>query len=97
MEDIIEINADGRVFATTCATLCAEQGSMLTTMFNPDSKFAAPKDLRGAVFFDRDPQSFGFVLEYLCHGCSLVSDIPDHLVELLKEDADYFGLVALKK
>eukprot|EP00957_Ditylum_brightwellii_P127897 9752977-Ditylum_brightwellii.AAC.1 len=97
MEDILELNVGGRVFVTTRATLCAEQGSMLATMFDPDSSFASPKELRGAIFIDRDPRSFEFILDYLRRGCRLVSKIPDYLVDYLKDDADYFGLVALKQ
>jgi hypothetical protein len=68
MEEIIRLNVGGRHFVTTRQTLCAEAGSMLAVQF----------DLDGAIFIDRNPQTFEIVLDYFRNGCTVVSDIvPD--------------------
>jgi hypothetical protein len=55
MDDIIKLNVGGESFVTTQVTLCAEAGSMLAAKIDPESKFAPPKEIDGAVFLDRDP------------------------------------------
>jgi hypothetical protein len=97
MDDIVKLNVGGQLFVTTRATLCAEAGSMLAAKFDPESKFAPPKKIEGAVFLDRDPITFRYVLSYLRHGCQLVLGIPDDLVQAVYVEADYFGLEALKR
>lgn len=62
MNDIIHLNVGGRRFVTTRETLCADPNSMLAKKFDPDSDFAF-QEINGAVFIDRDPDSFKFVLE----------------------------------
>jgi hypothetical protein len=87
MDDIIKLNVGGQLFTTTRATLCAEAGSMLAAKFDPESKFAPPKEIDG---------TFEYVLEYLRHGCQVVLDIPDDLFKAFHVKADYyFGLKAL--
>ncbi len=49
------------------------------------------------IYIDRNPLAFDIVLDYLRNECSLGSDIPDDLVNYVGADADYFGLVGLKK
>jgi hypothetical protein len=97
MDEIIKLNVGGQLFTTTRATLCAEAGSMLAAKFDPESKFAPPKEIDGAVFLDRDPITFGHVLSYLRHGGQVVLDIPDDLVKAVYIEADYFGLEVLKR
>jgi hypothetical protein len=98
MDDIIKLNVGGQLFVTTRATLCAEAaGSMLATKFDPESKFALPKEIDGAVFLDREPITFHYILKYLRNGCQVVSDIPDELLKDMCADANYFGLIGLKQ
>jgi hypothetical protein len=92
MDDIVKRNVGGKLFVTTRATLCAEAGSMLAAKFDPESKFAPPKEIDGAVFLDRDPKMFECLLNYLRNGCQVVLYIPDGLVKAIAVEADYFGL-----
>ena len=69
MDDILRLNVGGRIFLTTRESLCAEGGSMLANKFDPVSQFAAPVEFEGAIFINRDPDSFKYVLNYLRNGC----------------------------
>ena len=96
MNDILKLNVGGGHFMTTRATLCAEEDSMLAKMFDPASPFGTRKEVDGEIFIDRSSQTFHHVLEYLRNGCRLVSKVPNEVVEILRADADYFGLEKLK-
>jgi hypothetical protein len=96
MDEIIKLNVQGQLFTTTRATICAKAGSMLASKFDPESKFAPPKERDGGVFLDRNPKAFDYLLNYLRNGCQVVSDIPDKLLKDLCAEADYFGLIGLK-
>jgi len=69
---------------------------MLANKFDPDSQFAAPVEFEGAIFLDRDPDSFKYVLNYLRDGCRARFGAKGVDVKQLEADADYFGLVGLK-
>ena len=95
--DIIRLNVGGQHFITTRATLCAVEGSLLTSMFCLDSNFAPPIEIEGKVFLDRNPIVFGYILDYLRDGCHVMVDLPSNnneeaLLQRLRTDADYFGL-----
>eukprot|EP01048_Picozoa_sp_COSAG05_P019921 COSAG05_NODE_3251_length_2202_cov_2.097295_1_plen_236_part_00 len=97
--EFLEINVGGRIFATTRATLCAEQGSMLATSFDPLSSFAPPVvDAEGRPFIDRDGDTFGHVLSYLrCAGRIVGLDTGDLLLlARIREEAAFFGLRGLE-
>ena len=96
MDDILRLNVGGRIFLTTRATLCAEGGSMLANKFDPASPFAAPVEFEGAIFLDRDPGSFQYVLSYLRDGCRARFGTKGVDVTQLEADAEYFGLVGLQ-
>jgi hypothetical protein len=88
-------------------TLCAVEGSLLANMFRSDSNFAPPIEIDGGgggggeVFLDRNPISFGYILDYLRDGCRVMVDLPSNnndeeaLLQRLRTDADYFGLEGL--
>lgn len=96
--EILKLNVGGAEhFVTTRTTLCAVKGSMLASMFGPDSEFAPPKEIDGEIFLDRNPAAFPYVLDYLRDGCRLVVDPPKEILPRLRADADYFGLVRLVK
>jgi len=98
MNDIIKLNVGGQPFVTTRATLCAEDNSMLSKMFDPGSAFGPPaRTDDGSIFLDRSPVVFGHILEYLRNGCKLIYDPPRDHIKLLRADADYFGLFGLKE
>jgi hypothetical protein len=105
--DIIRLNVGGQHFITSRVTLCAVEGSLLANMFRSDSNFAPPIEIDGGgggggeVFLDRNPISFGYILDYLRDGCRVMVDLPSNnndeeaLLQRLLTDADYFGLEGL--
>ena len=64
-DDIISFNVGGQKFTTTRSTLCQVEGSLLSTMFSGRWEDGLKRDQDGAVFFDFNPQCFGYILEYL--------------------------------
>ena len=64
-DDIISLNVGGQKFTTTRSTLCQVEGSLLSTMFSGRWEDSLKRDQDGAVFFDFNPQYFGYILEYL--------------------------------
>lgn len=95
MGDALRLNVGGKLFVTTRATLCAEKASMLATLFSPDSQFAQPSELYGEIILDRNPATFGYILDYLRDGCHLLVNPPEELLKRLRVDADYYGLAGL--
>ena len=97
MEDIIKLNVGGRIFVTRRQTLCAEPDSLLGRMFDPDSKFAKPAEIDGCVFFDRDPDMFGYILSYLRGSFDFYPELSKLNLWMLKGEADYYSIGALVK
>jgi hypothetical protein len=64
-DDIILLNVGGKKFTTTRSTLCEVEGSLLATMFSGRWEDSVKRDQDGAVFFDVNPQYFGYILDYL--------------------------------
>ena len=92
----LRLSVGGTMFTTTRETLCAEKGSMLATKFEEDSPFGElVTDDSGAVFLDTDPTTFAWILGYLRRGCVLAGTPAQPLLDQVRADADYFGLVGL--
>ena len=64
-DDIIHLNVGGQKFTSTRSTLCQVEGSLLATMFSGRWEDSVKRDQDGAVFFDVNPQYFGYILDYL--------------------------------
>ena len=64
-DDIISLNVGGQKFTTTRSTLCQVEGSLLSIMFSGRWEDGLKRDQDGAVFFDFNPEHFGYILEYL--------------------------------
>lgn len=94
---IVRLSVAGTPFTTTRATLCAAPGSVLAVQFQEASPFGEPlTDASGAVFIDRDPHTFAWILDFLRRGCKLVGAPKDELMlARLRDDADYYGLTSL--
>ena len=52
-------------------------------------------DDSGAIFLDTDPTTFAWILGYLRRGCVLAGTPAQPLLDQVRADADYFGLVGL--
>ena len=64
-DDIILLNVGGQKFTSTRSTLCQVEGSLLAIMFSGRWEDSVKRDQDGAVFFDVNPQYFGYILDYL--------------------------------
>ncbi|CAB4045756.1 SH3KBP1-binding 1 [Paramuricea clavata] len=64
-DDIIHLNVGGQKLTSTRSTLCQVEGSLLATMFSGRWEDGLKRDEDGVVFFDVNPQYFGYILDYL--------------------------------
>ena len=93
MSDIVLLSVGGIKYETTRATLCREQGSMLSAMFSGRHHITC--NSKGYYFIDRDGKLFRYIINYLrTQEINLPSDNPELILELLVE-AEYFQLNSL--
>ena len=93
----VKLNVGGTLFHTTITTLTSPtaHSSMLHAMFAHSGHFPLELDERGAVFLDRDPQLFRYVLNYLRDGSLPLSSLSAATKLGLLREARYFGLSGL--
>uniref|UniRef100_A0AC35TLG2 BTB_2 domain-containing protein n=1 Tax=Rhabditophanes sp. KR3021 TaxID=114890 RepID=A0AC35TLG2_9BILA len=102
MQDLIEFNVGGTHFTTTLKTISVEKQSFLYTWYVEHIGAAhLLRDRDGKFFIDRDPMSFGVILNYLRLRVSnqlweacLPKD-PDQLA-MVAQEADYFRIHMLR-
>ena len=93
---IVRLNVGGTAFTTLRGTLCNAPGSMLSAKFAEGSPFGAPlTDETGTFFLDTNPETSGYILDYLRRGSRLAGKPPVDLLERVRADADYFGISEL--
>ena len=90
-DDIIHLNVGGQKFSTTRATLCQVEGSLLATMFNGRWEDRVKRDKDGVVFFDFNPEYFGWILDYLRAKKISSPENPAVLTEVPKNQMKNFG------
>ncbi len=100
-DDIIRLNVGGQKFTTTRSTLCQVEGSLLATMFSGRWEDAVKRDEDGAVFFDFNPQYFGYILDYLRAKRIATPEKPAPLPKVPQDQAknfdnfvEYLGLIS---
>ena len=100
-DDIIRLNVGGQKFTTTRSTLYQVEGSLLATMFSGRWEDAVKRDEDGAVFFDFNPQYFGYILDYLRAKRIATPEKPAPLPKVPQDQAqnfdnlvEYLGLVS---
>jgi hypothetical protein len=89
-DDIVSLNVGGQKFTTTRSTLCQVQDSLLAIMFSGRWEDGLKRDQDGAVFFDCNPQYFGYVLEYLRTKRIATAEEPAELPQVPPGDLKYF-------
>jgi hypothetical protein len=91
-DDIIHLNIGGQKFTSTRSTLCQVEGSLLATMFSGRWEDGLKRDEDGAVFFDVNPQYFGYVLDYLrsSHEENCVARKPCRIAKSSKRSSEKF-------
>jgi len=88
--DPIFLNVGGEVFSTSLATLRAKTGTALEKMFRKEAPPICSAD--GSYFIDRDPSTFGYILEYLRYDDMLVKSGDDSVRMQVLDDAQFFQL-----
>ena len=97
--DIIHLNVGGQKFTTTRATLCQVEGSLLATMFNGRWEDRVKRDKDGVVFFDFNPEYFGWILDYLRakkisspENPAVLAEVPKNQMKNFNTLLEYLGL-----
>ena len=98
-DDIIHLNVGGQKFSTTRATLCQVEGSLFATMFNGRWEDRVKRDKDGVVFFDFNPEHFGWILDYLRvkkisspENSAVLAEVPKNQMKNFNTLLDYLGL-----
>ncbi|KAF7635903.1 BTB_2 domain-containing protein [Meloidogyne graminicola] len=102
MPDFIEFNVGGKYFASTYETIAFDKNCILYSWYIERKGLTHLNvDRKGRFFIDRDPNSFGIILNYLRLQANkqlwevcLPKD-PDRLA-LLTQEAEYFRLPKLR-
>ncbi|XP_055679813.1 BTB/POZ domain-containing protein KCTD3 [Lutzomyia longipalpis] len=90
--DIVHLNVGGTKFATSRQTLTWIPDTFFTALLS--GRIASLKDESGAIFIDRDPSLFGFILNYLR---TREVDIRNHDIRMLRHEAEYYNISPLVK
>ena len=98
-DDIIHLNVGGQKYTTTRATLCQVEGSLLATMFNGRWEDRVKRDKDGVVFFDFNPEYFGWILDYLRakkisspENPAVLAEVPKNQMKNFNTLLEYLGL-----
>ena len=91
---IITFNVGGQIFATSRETIANDEFCMLNVMLKHEQSMSASRDERGAIFIDRDPTFFSYVLNYLRNG---IVDLPPERFKLnaLLREAEFYQINGL--
>ena len=90
ISDWITLNVGGKCFTTTRNTLVKYPDSMLGRMFGNSENWHSTADRNGCYLFDRSPEYFEPLLNYLRHGSLILNDGVNPKGVL--EEARFFGL-----
>lgn len=93
--DIVYLNIGGSLYSTTRHTLTTEGASMLGIMFSSTCPFERSTDSNGNIFIDRDGPSFRHILNYLRNGNVFIDMKNTEKVNLLRQEARFYGLLGL--
>jgi len=89
-EDPIILNVGGERFSTSLSSLRSIKGSFFEKMFRKGANTTVGAD--GTYFIDRDPSSFGHILDYLRNGDLLIKSDDQSLRMKVLDDAEYYTL-----
>jgi uncharacterized protein YjbI with pentapeptide repeats len=91
---IIRFNVGGETFATSRDTIANDQFCMLNIMLKHETSMASARDTTGALFIDRDPTYFSYVLNFLRNG---IVDLPPerHALNALLREAEFYQINGL--
>uniref|UniRef100_H2XPV2 KHA domain-containing protein n=1 Tax=Ciona intestinalis TaxID=7719 RepID=H2XPV2_CIOIN len=89
----ITLNVGGKLFTTTRTTLVTrDPESMLAKMFQYPDRWSNTTDKNGAYLFDRSPEYFEPLLDFLRHGKLILN--PNINPQGILEEATFYGLTS---
>lgn len=95
--EVVSLSVGGSVFVTMKSTLTGGgESAFFSALFA--SSFAAPvRDSEGRVFIDRDPEYFGYVLDFLRGGRRIknVETLPKKILAALYDEAEFYGVKSM--
>eukprot|EP01062_Namystynia_karyoxenos_P073109 TRINITY_DN69957_c0_g1_i1.p1 TRINITY_DN69957_c0_g1~~TRINITY_DN69957_c0_g1_i1.p1 ORF type:complete len:320 (+),score=59.53 TRINITY_DN69957_c0_g1_i1:74-961(+) len=94
IDDIVELNVGGKRFTTFRSTLERAHGSMLAALASGRHELA--RDASGAIFIDRHPMYFEFILEFYRTGQVNKQLLRGLDIDPLLRELDYFALTDLR-
>merc|ERR1719204_510907 len=86
----IILDVGGRLFTTSLSTLRSTNGTFFEKMFRKGANTTITAN--GTYFIDRDPSTFGYILDYLRTGDLLVESGDVNVRMQVLDDAEYFKL-----
>lgn len=86
----IQLNVGGTIFLTTEDTLTSHESMLSALVRHPNPA----KQFNGALFIDRDPRTFRWILNFL-RGSQVLPPKESTDMLLLKEEAEYFSVDGL--
>jgi hypothetical protein len=91
---IITFNVGGTIFATSRETIANDEFCMLNVMLKHEASMSSSRDESGAIFIDRDPTFFPYVLNYLRNG---IVDLPPERFKLnaMLREAEFYQINGL--
>lgn len=89
-KDPIILNVGGKLFTTSLSTLRSKNDTFFDKMFRKGANTTISAD--GTYFIDRDPSTFGYVLDYLRSGDLLVKSDDEHVRMQVLDDAEHYEL-----
>lgn len=96
MNKLYTIHVDDKIYVMTKVTIESHKGNLLAKAINWSGSVFFDKHVvihGNDIYVDRDPKSFGYVIDYLRNYQFNVDDITDeYFKRKVIDDLDYFGL-----
>ncbi|KAF8822826.1 kelch repeat and K+ channel tetramerization domain containing protein [Cardiosporidium cionae] len=89
-ETMVEINVGGVSFETSRSTLSQQPGSLLEGILS--GRYNITRDKQGAIFFDRDSESFRTILNFLRNPTNPPLPRDGEESDALAREAEFYGL-----
>jgi hypothetical protein len=91
-DNIVRLNVGGKKFATTLETLNSARDTLFWSMI-----YTKKFDLTKEIFFDRNPEMFPYILDYLRYKKLNLKRFTPEELQILADDVEYYQLLDLEK
>merc|ERR1719419_142049 len=94
-DKVITLKVGSKLFSTSLSTLRSIKGTFFDKMFSKGANITITED--GEYFIDRNPDTFGYVLDYIRNGDLLIKTTDENVRMEVLDDAEYFELPEILK